>query len=260
MTATVLRRRPRRRRAARAIVLAMVVLARRDGQADETHVVRYDGDALTVRLRGVPISEVLQELAVQAGAEVRGQVREQRDVTATFDAVPLPEALSRLLGNQDYALVYRGGRLKAVRLLGSDAVMVAAPAPPTGERPPFPGPLPRLIDRHPPIPVTGVLAEALGSNVATLRQLLDLTLHHPDAVVRSEALRTGLTTVQDERELYVAVVAELDHTDGGVVASLLRTSGTEHAEELAREVVQGGYPAKFRLMASSVLQRLHSGD
>jgi len=35
----------------------MVVLARRDGQADETHVVRYDGDALTVRLRGVPISE-----------------------------------------------------------------------------------------------------------------------------------------------------------------------------------------------------------
>jgi hypothetical protein len=104
------------------------------------------------------------------------------------------------------------------------------------------------------------VADAHQSEFASLRQLLELALHHPDATVRAEALRTGLATVEAERELYVAVVAELDHTDGTVVASLLRASASEHAEELATLVSQGTYAAKFRLMASSVLQRLRKDD
>lgn len=245
--------------------MGMVLLARRGGwAADEAsaHVVRYDDDVLTVRLRGVPISEVLQDLAVQSGAEVRGQVREPRDVTAEFDSVPLPEALSRLLGDQDFALVYgNSGRLKAVRLLGGgDAVSVHVPATPPGQRPPFPGPLPALIDGHAPVPVTGAVADALNSDVASFRQLLELALQHSDATVRAEALRTGLAAIEADRSLYVAVVAELDHTDSAVLASLLRASASEHADELAMLVSQGPHAAKFRLMATSVLQRLRRGD
>src|SRR3989441_7862474 len=97
-------------------------------------------------------------------AEIRGQVREPREVTADFESVPLPEALARLLGGQDSALVYgEGGRLKAVRLVGGD--QLGAPASPTITVPPaapgapFPGSLPELIDRHPPVPVTGQLAD-----------------------------------------------------------------------------------------------------
>src|SRR6185436_8940220 len=103
-----------------------------------------------------------------------------------------------------------------------------------GERPPFPGPLPGLIDRHEAIPVTGAVAEALQSDFATFRQLLDLSLHHADATVRTEAVRTGLAAVEADRTLYVAVVAELDHVDSDVLANLLRSSAGEHAEELAR--------------------------
>src|SRR5207247_11460395 len=141
------------------------------------------------------------------GAEIRGQVREPREVTVDFDSVPLPEALARLLGDQNFALVYgKGGRLKAVRLLGGVRVAPQAPAsppsiaPPAAPRPPFPGSLPELIDRHPPVPVTGAVADALGSQSATLRQLLELSLHHQDSTVRAEALRTGIAAPQAERE------------------------------------------------------------
>ncbi len=239
-----------------------MILARRGWAADEVppHVVRYDDDVLTVRLGAVPISEVLQELAAQSGAEIRGQVREPRDVTAAFDSVPLPEALSRLLGDQDFALVYgSGGRLKAVRLLGSDAVSVQAPAPASAKRPPFPGALPGLIDAHAPVPVTGAVADALKSDSATLRQLLELTLNHPDAAVRAEALRTGIASVEADRDLYVAVLDEIDHTDSAFLANLLRSSAGDRADELATHASQEAHAAGFRLMATSVLQRLHKG-
>ena len=123
-------------------------------------LIAYSNDALTVRLSGVQNSDILAELARQSGAEIRGQVREPREVTADFESVPLPEALARLLGEQNFALVYgKGGRLKAVRLLGGD--QLGAPASPTITVPPaapgapFPGSLPELIDRHPPAPVAG---------------------------------------------------------------------------------------------------------
>jgi hypothetical protein len=264
VTATVLRVKRRRRAAAGIIALGTaVVVPFGRVAADETsaRVIRYQNDVLTVRLRSVPIDEVLRDVAQQSGAEVRGQVREPRDVSAEFEAVPLPEALSRLLGDQAFALVYAsGGRLKAVRLLGSDAISVPAVAIVPGERPPFPGPLPGLIDRHAAIPVTGAVAEALQSDSATFRQLLDLSLHHADGTVRAEAVRTGLAAVEADRELYVAVVAELDHVDSGVLAKLLRAGAGEHAEELAKSVSQGPNAAKFRLKASSVLQALRQAD
>src|SRR5205809_7447236 len=165
------------------IVLAAMLCWRHARAAEDAPapLIRYSNDALTVRLSGVPNSEILEDLARQSGAEIRGQVREPREVTADFKSVPLPEALARLLGEQNFALVYRkGGRLKAVRLLGDD--QLGAPASPTITAPPaapgapFPGSLPELIDRHPPVPVTGQLADALGAQSATLHPLLDLSL------------------------------------------------------------------------------------
>lgn len=241
------------------------MLARRDGLAADDppgRIVRYGDDVLTVSLSSVPISDVLAELALQSGAEVRGQVREPRDVTATFDSVPLPEALARLLGDQNFALVYGGGgRLKGVRLLGNDVVSVRAATPAAAaERAPFPGTLPALMDAHPPVPVTGALAETLQSDTATLRQLLVMAMNHPDANVRIEALKTGITTVEGDHDLYAAVLDELDHTDSGVVASLLRSAATVRAEEVAAKALEEAHAAKFRLMASSVVQRLRNGN
>ena len=124
---------------------------------------------------------------------------------------------------------------------------------------PFPGSLPELIDRHPPVPVTGQLADALGAQSATLRQLLDLSLHHGDAAVRAEAVRTGLATVEAEPELRSAVIGELNNADSAFLGTLLRTSASEQAEDVAMQVLRDSRAAEIRVKALSVLQRLRAG-
>src|SRR5262245_49746372 len=105
------------RQAARATASLALAVALCAAAADR--VIKYEQDALTVRLTNVPVSEVIEELGRQAGAEIRGQLRTPRDITVEFDAVPLPEALHRLLGDQNFALIYGDrGKLAAVRLLG----------------------------------------------------------------------------------------------------------------------------------------------
>ena len=245
-----------------ALIGVLVVWQSCSAAVDPTaRVIRYDHDTLTVRLHDVPLTEVLQELGKQSGAEIRGQVDASRTVTATFNAVPLPEALDRLLAEQDFALVYaKDGRLRTVRLVGGEAVIVpAATAPAPAERPPFPGGLPALMDAHPPVAVSGAVADVLGSATATLRQVFEMALHHPDAAVRAEAIRIGITTVEEERNLYVAVVDELEHTDSAVVAGLLRSAAAANAEDVATQVSQSAHAAQFKLMASSVRYRLSRG-
>src|SRR5881296_3446012 len=115
-----------------ALALLAAVLAASAGRSDEgapERVIRYERDLLTVRLTSVPVTDVLDELGRQAGAQIRGQVRDLRAVSVEFEAVPLADALHRLLGDQNFALVYgHEGRLKSVRLLGGPQAVPAAPA------------------------------------------------------------------------------------------------------------------------------------
>jgi len=254
---------------AAGIVLAAMLSWRNARAAEDAPapLIRYSNDALTVRLSGVPNSEILEELARQSGAEIRGQVREAREVTADFESVPLPEALARLLGEQTFALVYgKGGRLKAVRLLGgSQEVAEASAKPPTATPPTVPGApslssLAELIDRYPPVPVTGQLADALGAQSATLRQLLDLSLHHGDPAVRAEAVHTGITAVEAQPELRTAVIHELSNADNAFLSDLLRTSASGQAEDVAAQVLRDAIMPEIRVKASSVLQRLRAGS
>jgi hypothetical protein len=210
-----------------------------------------------VRLVDVPPTDVLEELTRQSNAEIRGRLIEIRSVTASFDDVPLAQALGRLFPEQNFALVYgRGGRLMAVRLLGgTQSVAVSPPAPkPAGLES-----LLDLISRHPPVPVSGPLADAIGAESATLVQLLDVTLHHEDANVRTEAVRSGMATLQAEPELRSAVVRELNGVDSDALTTLLRTA-TGNPEDVARDVLGGAQIPELRLKASSVLQRLRVGQ
>src|SRR5436189_5047087 len=82
-------------------------------------IVTYRSDQLSVRLEKVPLEDVLAELGRVSGAEIRGAPREPRDLTAKFDDVPLPEALHRLLGDQNFILKYgEADRLRMIELFG----------------------------------------------------------------------------------------------------------------------------------------------
>src|SRR5262249_56455072 len=117
------------------------------------------------RLRGhvdaAPLRDVLDAVAAASGAEIRGQPLDNRPVSADLDAVPIDDALHRLLGSQNFTLSYgSGGRLKTVVLLGgpestappSDRPTAAGAAPPAPAAPGLPPSLSRAFPRHRPVP------------------------------------------------------------------------------------------------------------
>ena len=125
-------------------------------------VVRYSNDALTVRLTHASVTEVLDEIGRQTGAEIRGQVADVREISADFEAVPLPEAIHRLLGTQNFALVYgEKGNLKALELLGE-----AASGPVTPSRP---APVPSTARRASRIRRTGPSASPTSTGSTSRR-------------------------------------------------------------------------------------------
>jgi len=156
---------PARRLALAVLAAALAVPAAGGDEGAPERVIHYEGDTITVRRVSAPVTEVLDDLGRQAGAEIRGQVREPREVGAEFEAVPLAEGLHRLLGDQNFALVYGNeGRLKSVRLLGGPQT---AAAPPTNQ-PPAQENMVDVFAKHAPIAVAGHLSEVLGGHDASL--------------------------------------------------------------------------------------------
>jgi len=110
-----------------ALALATAFGARGAAAPGESagQVVLYRQDALTVHVVKAPLAWVVEEIGRQTGADIRGELREQREVSADFEASPLPDALHRLLGQQNFALVYgRAGGLRAIKLLGGPQAAV----------------------------------------------------------------------------------------------------------------------------------------
>src|SRR5207249_4501690 len=100
-----------------ALLVASIVGPRpvRAGQPPE---IEYRNDRLTLHAHDTPITAILDEVKRQSGAEVRGAPA-VTSVTVDLDAVPLREALERLLGPRSFTLTYgEHGRLKAIELRG----------------------------------------------------------------------------------------------------------------------------------------------
>ena len=234
------------------------------GRADD-RVIEYGGDALTVRLVKAPLTEVLAELGRQAGAEIRGELRTPGDVTASFEAVPLPEALHRLLGDQNFALVYaNGGKLRAIKLLGGSQTAVVPPEqqwpPPVPPSPPAAQDLSSLVGRHGAVPVNGHLAEVVGGQAASLQQLFEVALKTDDRTARTEAMSAAMSTVEADPTLRAALIAQLNGMDDAALSGLLRGAAGAHAEEVAMQLMTQSRASEIRLKASSVLQRLRAGS
>jgi hypothetical protein len=228
-----------------------------DGASPE-RLIRYNKDMLTVHLVGVPVLEVLAEIGRQSGAEIRGMAREVRDVSAQFDAVPLPQALYRLLGDQNYALIYgRGGKLRAVRLLGGSGEEVVLAATPVGAPRPVTDLAP-LLDRQ--VRVIGPVADALNSPMVSLRQLSDLWLQAEDAGLRNESAASGFRAVEAESDLRNSLVDFTQSHSDAELATILRALAGQHAEELAAFVASQTRVTELHMKATSVLRLLQSGS
>lgn len=256
------------------LVPALVVLvallaagaARADSDAQE-RVIRYAGDTLTVRLAKVAVTDVLDEVGRQAGAEIRGTVRTPRDVSVEFDAVPISDALHRLLGDQNFALVYgHEGQLKSVRLLGGPLNGSVARPPPNpamealaAATSPGTANVMEALAKHGAVPIAGHLGDALGGQRATLFQLLDLSTHHADPTVRAEAARALIAAVDTDPVLRTNVLSQLNTMDDAALAEYFRNSAGDNAEEVAMQILSSARAPEIRSRATAVLQRLRTG-
>jgi hypothetical protein len=72
-----------------------------------------------VRIEQVPLDFVVARLEQEIGIKFHGELLDWRQVTKSFDSVPLDEALDRILGRQNFALRYdAAGHPESVELCG----------------------------------------------------------------------------------------------------------------------------------------------
>jgi hypothetical protein len=247
-----------------AIVLGGLAGSVEAADQPSRHVLSYRNDRLSVQLVGVPVTEIVAEIGRASGAEVSGTVRQPGDVTAEFDDVPLQEALHRLLGEQNFVLKYgKDDRLRTIKLLGGPTLPVAAVAPPA-ETAPAPDQTAILraareasgtigmLDAQPPVPVSSALAQALGSETATPRQLFDLASNNDDAAVRAEAARTFIGAMDAAPDFRDAVLGTLNTLDDATVTELLRGLAGTHAEEIAAQFAAGAHAGEMSSRAFGI--------
>ena len=232
-----------------------------DDAAPPDRLIHYENDELTVRLVRVPVTDVLSELERQSGASLRGPLLDPREVSAEFKAVPLPQALARLLGDQNFSLVYgEGGRLRVISLLPGAPVLANAMATTTstlvkgGDMISLEE-FAEIIDRQPPINLDGPLGEALGPT-ATYRQLFDAALSHADASIRMTAIGVAVRSIEGKPELRAKMVGAAAGLDAEHLSQLIESAAGNRAQEFASNVTAQTRATEVRAKFSTALHHL----
>ena len=95
--------------------LLLLVLLAPPASAEQRLQVEWRDESLSVVAVGVPLSQILREIAQDTGMEIRGSQDLQEEVSVRFSRLPLRQVLARLLGGMNYLLLledptHRGGR------------------------------------------------------------------------------------------------------------------------------------------------------
>ena len=221
--------------------------------------IHLKGDRLTVRVTGVPLDDVLNAIADQSDAEIRGSVLAPRDVTTDFENVPVQDGLHRILGDQNFLLTYRqDGTLRTLALLGGPEeapprTRVVKAGSGTGQ----PSTLAELMQRSVPVPAGSKLARFLGQDTATLQQLGDVVRGQDDVGLRMEAMRAGVGGIDSQPDLRDAVVQALQGTDDAAIQSAARGLSGDRARETVSQIATLSHTAEIRTRMLGVLKSMN---
>jgi hypothetical protein len=229
--------------------------------------VHWERERLTVRASRVPLRALVDAIAARAGGGVEGELTAPRDVSVSFDQLPLDDGLRRVLDDQSFALVYaRDGTLRRVVLLPPGQAPVASPPAPVrpssaaraADRSPG-GALGRVLDDHLPVAVSGRLAGAVNSDGASLRQLARLALTHEDPGIRADASQVLLGTVEAEAALRAALQSALEQQDDAALRAFLATGSPERVAEAIAYVESHARSGETRQGAARLRRLLAPG-
>ena len=228
--------------------------------AAEAPSVRYADGRLTVHAEHAPVAAILTDVARATGASLRGAAPD-RDVTVDLRDVALEEALGRLLGKGNFALVYAAdGHVRTIELLAEGQRMSSWP-PLAAEATRTPGGVSperqqEVMGRT--VAVSGRLAAALRNRNPTAGELIHAALLQKSGRVRSEAQQRLLETFDTDPEIEDVFARTLGAIDDATLARMLRGMGPTHGEELMAKLASQARSEPLRVKAAAVLERLRA--
>jgi hypothetical protein len=224
--------------------------------AAEPPAVRWIDGRITADLRDVPRDEAVAALARATGVVFRGDLHDRDAVQARLRGASFREAVARVVGGQNFTIVYdAGGHPRRVDLWGMPRVPTRTPARPASA----PQGFATLVTRHPPVDLPPVLAQALGMPRSGLPWVLRGGLRHHDPAVaaaaaalfvrqvaRDPSLRGAFLRADDRRLRTVlgtwagTALAKLVHA---LVAQAPDPAMRHRAQRLERHLAGGTEPA-----------------
>jgi hypothetical protein len=251
------------------VLLVATVVASLAAAADErpVRIVDYRNDKVTLVLDHAPLAEVVAEIGRKSGAEVRGSVREAREVTGQFDAVPLREALERLIGAQNFTLTYGDdGKLRTIDLRG-EVEEIRPPKEPTTATTLFAYPEPatwitlfKTIENRGRVPVSGWLATVVGDSSCNWDMLLNTAYGHDDPFTRSEAVRAGLKALEADADLRDAILAATGAMSDSDLAEVTRHICKHRSADFLKRIARETDRADIRARAVGVLRQVRAQE
>ncbi len=244
-------------------MLTVAVLMLVTAAAAAEPAVRWERERITARFAGTPVVDAVQAVAIATGGELRGTVLAPGDVTIELDAVPLDEALHRLVGAQNFTVRYgEDGRVKSIVLQGGE---LAAPPPsdaapaagvPDDAKPTFPIVLSRMFKRHRPLKVPDQLAEQLGRGQASMPELLELATGDDDGVTRALASQVVLSALERESRYRNSFLRSLHDLDPESLSDIAAGPSGERLEELLGFLAAHSREPTLQKKAGIVLDQL----
>jgi hypothetical protein len=165
----------------------------------------------------------------------------------------LPEALHRMLGSENFVVIYDDTRRPRMIDLLADRPDVFSPAPPAS-----PDVASRLIARHPDVRLGADLARALGAWELPIQQLLERGFRHEAKEIRSEAVRTAIETLESDAELRDAVLGALPGLTDATLVELVRGVANGHDEEMLFYLATQTRATELRNRAVGLLQQIQA--
>ena len=236
----------------RLAVLAVLAWASVAGAALD---VRYRAGRLTVHVRDAALGAVMDAIARDTGAAVRGEAP-ARDVTLDVDDLPLDDVLARLLGKDSFALTYGpDGRVRTIELLAVGRSVPPWPPPgadaSTGVSPERQA---EVMGRR--VDVSGRLATALGTRRPTVGDLIHGAVRAKDDRARADAQRRVLAAFAADPEVEDVFTRTLAAIDDRTVASTFRSWSQAGAREFIAALATRARSPELRTKAAAVLRQI----
>jgi hypothetical protein len=241
-------------------VLASVVLLAALVQAADPPKVAYKDDKVTAKLQDAPPADVVDAIAKESGAQIRGEVRSTRPLSMDFQNEPVKQALERVLGDQNFDLIYgTNGKLQRIELRGTRQAAVAKAG--VAKTPEEIEAQKREIYHlffhdQAAIPVAGRVRAMSGKDTMGWDYLVNTAYFDPDPRVRREAVRAALKAFEGDPDLRDGVLATSRNISDADFAAWARAACYMNAEAFVRDIARETDIPEMRTRARTVLRLL----